>query len=97
MFLPLSVTLIFGLLGQSPLDSDDPAARLAIMKASAATYDIRLVDVPDRPLRFQPEPVLRFTNTVGATRDGAIFLWFDHEDRPTVAAQVFVKVTSSTS
>ena len=91
MFLPLSVTLTLGLLGQGPLDSDDPAARLAIMKTSAATYDIRRVDGPDRPVRLQAEPVLRFTNTVGATRDGAIFLWFDEEDRPTVAAQVFVK------
>ena len=91
MLLPLLVNLTLGLLGQGPLDSDDPAARLAIMKASAAAYDIRHVDGPDRPFRFQPEPVLRFTNSVGATRDGSIFLWFDEEDRPTVAAQVFVR------
>ena len=41
-----------------------------------------MTDVVDRPLRFQADPVLRFTNTVGATRDGAIFLWFDEEGRP---------------
>jgi hypothetical protein len=91
MLWPLSMTLTLGLLAQDKPDPDDPATRLATMQASAATYDIRRVDRPNHACRFQPEPVLRFTNTVGDTRDGTIFLWFDEGDRPIVAAQVYMK------
>ena len=90
MILPSWLTLTLCLLGQAPTDPGIAAARLATMKASAATYDLRTVDAPDRPFRLQPEPVLRFNNPLGSTRDGGIFLWLAEGDRPAVAAQIFL-------
>ena len=91
----LPVTLIVGLLAQGPpqakAEPDEAPARLAIMKKSADEY--RLHEASDRAktYKFQAEPVLRFTNTVGASKDGAVFLWLGEHDRPEVAAQVFLK------
>ncbi len=91
MIVPLATTLTLALLAQAPADPDGPVVRLEMMKDAAGSYEIRMADGRARPFRLQAEPVLRFTNTVGATRDGAIFLWLDEGDRPAVAAQVFVK------
>jgi hypothetical protein len=67
---------------------DDPAARLEIMKKAMMAYHLRSADDRESTYRLQPEPVLRFTNPVGVTRDGAIFLWLDANGRPAAAAQV---------
>src|SRR5690349_16677621 len=93
--------LIAGLLAQAPAPppgpegrasgaADDPAARLAVMKRSLATFAVHPADDRTITYRLQPEPIFRFTNPVGATRDGAIFFWLDERDRPAVAVQVFL-------
>lgn len=67
---------------------DDPGARLEIMKRAMAAYQVRSADDRGMTYRLLTEPILRFTNSVGNTRDGAIFLWLDAGDRPVAAAQV---------
>jgi hypothetical protein len=80
-------------MGQAPPKGADAAtdsrARLEFMKKCMATHDIRALD--DRGTRFQlqAEPVLRFTNPIGGSRDGALFLWLGEGGRPAVAAQIY--------
>jgi hypothetical protein len=87
-----SVPLLLGLLSQAPTPAGDTAAelkaRLEFMKKSIAADDIRALD--DRSARFRllPDPVLRFTNPVGGSKDGAMFLWLDDAGRPAVASQI---------
>ena len=54
-----------------------------------ARSEMRAVDSTNELYRLRPEPVLRFTNTVGDSRDGAIFLWLGEGGRPGAAVQVF--------
>jgi hypothetical protein len=88
----LCVPLLLGLLGQAPSPAGhtpaDLKARLEFMKKSMARHDVRALDDRATKFRFQAEPVLRFTNPVGGSRDGAMFLWLGEGDRPAVAAQI---------
>jgi hypothetical protein len=68
-------------------EGDRSAARLEFMKASVAAYEIHGADDPKVEYRLRPEPVLRYTNAVGRSRDGTVFLWVDDLGRPEVAAQ----------
>src|SRR4051794_21520728 len=91
----LSIPLIVALLGQAPPAPSreapgDPVARLDFMKKSVATYDVRAAGDRTTRYRLQPEPILRFTNPVGKSRGGAIFLWLGRDDRPEASIQVFV-------
>jgi hypothetical protein len=86
----LRALLLLGLPGQAPA-ADTPAdvkARLEFMKKCMATHDVHALDGRDTPFRLQAEPVLRFTNPVGGSRDGAMFVWLGEGDRPVVAAQM---------
>ncbi len=88
-----SLPLVLALVGQgppAPAAPDDPSARLATMKASALGYEFRPAEGGAAPFRMQADPALRFTNPVGALRDGAIFLWQDEVGRPAVASQIYV-------
>ncbi len=67
----------------------DPASRLAIMKKAMAVVEMRSARSAGDSYRLKPEPVLRFTNTVGDSRDGSVFLWLGDGDRPEAAVQVF--------
>lgn len=92
----LSLSLIvIAALGQAPPEGpdrlDDPASRLEFMKKSLATYDVHSIDDRGSKYRLQPEPILRFTNPVGGSQDGAIFFWLDEYDRPEAVVQVFRK------
>ena len=92
MSLLLSSLLVLGLAGQPPQNRDapgDPAKHLAIMKNSMAASEVRGGESGGDLYRLKMEPVLRFTNTVGDSRDGSIFLWLGDADRPEVAVQVF--------
>ncbi len=86
------VPLLLGLVSQAPTPAADRAtdskARLEFMKKSMTTHDVHALG--DRRTRFRllAEPVLRFTNPVGGSRDGALFLWLDDADRPAVATQI---------
>jgi hypothetical protein len=86
------ISLVLGLSAQQPasaLDPGDPAKRLAIMKGSLARCELWAADSSKERYRLRPEPVLRFTNTMGDSRDGTIFLWLGDGDRPAAAVQVF--------
>jgi hypothetical protein len=95
MMMPLSVPLILGLLGQGAppgqASPGDAAARLGIMQRSLASFRIRPAEGGGAALRLQPEPIFRFNNPVGNSKDGAIFLWLGEFDRPEVAVQVFLR------
>jgi hypothetical protein len=94
MAFPLSLALILSLPGQSPPDRDKsngPAARLDVMKDSLARARVRADDDHGDSYRLRTDPILRFTNTVGDSRDGATFLWLGVGDRPAAAVQVFLK------
>jgi hypothetical protein len=88
--------LTLGLAGQAvppPPDPDKPEespARLAYMKKSVTIYSIHPADDRSTTYRLISEPVLRYSNPVGQSRDGAIFLWTGAQDRPEVAVQVSV-------
>src|SRR4051794_10224380 len=92
-----SYLLLIGvLLGQAstppgPDRPEDPASRLEFMKKSLAIYDLRAIDDRGTRFRLRPEPILRFTNPVGGSQDGAIFFWVDEQGRPGAVVQVFRK------
>jgi len=84
--------VILGLLGQAPAAAEgtpaEAAARLATMKRTVAGYDVRSAEDPKRVYKINPEPTLRFSNPVGRTRDGAVFLWLDDDHRPAATVQI---------
>lgn len=81
------------LLGQVPArDAANPkesSARLEFMKKSVAAHELQPADDPKSTYHVQPEPALRFTNSVGTVTDGTLFLWLDAQDRPVAAVQVY--------
>jgi hypothetical protein len=85
--------LSWGLLGQSPahgaVGPKESAARLEFMKKAVAAHALHAADRPNVIYRLQAEPALRFTNSVGTVTDGTIFFWFDADDRPVAAVQVY--------
>jgi len=86
--------LVLGLIAQAPpSEKDNPdiqKARLEFMKASLVKINVHPVDDSKAAFRLLPDPVLRFTNSVGDVKDGAIFLWLGPDDRPAAAVQVFL-------
>jgi hypothetical protein len=68
----------------------EAAKRLAEMTRAAAKYTIDLDSDPPVRLTLVPEPVLRWTNPLRITFDGAIFVWVAN-GRPEVAGSVFRK------
>jgi hypothetical protein len=96
MTFPLTLALTLAVFGQvTPTEEskEERAARLEVMKASLAKYDVHSVDEPKVTYKLQSEPILRFTNPVGITQDGAIFLWVGEDGRPEAAVQVFLMRT----
>jgi hypothetical protein len=88
----LTLSLTLALIGQVPAQDEstfaaEAPARLITMKKSVSEYDIRLVDGPDSPFKLLTDPVLRFTNPVGRSRDGTVFLWVDSKGKPFAVAQ----------
>jgi len=60
------------------------------MRQSLAEFIVHPANDPKTAYQLGVEPALRFTNTVGDVRDGAIFLWLGEDDRPAAAVQVFL-------
>lgn len=75
--------------GEGARKAETPAARLEIMKKAVGRYTVRAAGEPAAQYRLRPEPLLRFTNTVGQSHDGALFVWTGEADRAVAAAQVF--------
>lgn len=72
--------------------SGDAQARLKTMIEIAGSYRLRPAGDRFASFPLRPEPVHRFTNTVGETRDGSIFVWTAEESgRPAAAAQVYLR------
>jgi hypothetical protein len=85
------VPLLLGVLNQAPPAgdaTDDLKARLDFMKRSMTTHNVQTLDDRGTTFRLLPDPVLRFTNPIGGSRDGALFLWLDEAGRPAVASQI---------
>ncbi len=85
----LSLPLIVAVLGQTPEALDTPAGRLQFMKESLATHEFHPAGGPATTYRLQPDPVLRFKNTLGVLTDGANFLWLGANDRPEATVQIY--------
>jgi hypothetical protein len=91
----LALPVLLTLLGQAqtPKTDADPAAaaaRLEFMKKAVSAHTLHPLGDPKITYRLQAEPVLRFTNTVGTAKDGAVFLWLGEADRPEAAVQIFL-------
>ncbi len=91
--------LTFCLLGQAqtsgPEIPKESAARLEFMKKSVAVHTLRPAGDRNITYRLAAEPVMRFTNSVGTVTDGTIFFWFDAQDRPVAAVQVYRTTSGS--
>jgi hypothetical protein len=61
-------------------DNEEQARReqLQDMRRSAAQYILSSADTPQRVFKFHEMPALRFSNPVGGSKDGALYLWTDH-------------------
>jgi hypothetical protein len=85
-------------LGCRPGAADEPAKdaeeearrerRLKDMTRSAAQHTLAPADTPGRAFKFREAAILRSSNPVSGTRDGAVFVWTDR-GRPRVALKVF--------
>jgi hypothetical protein len=71
-----------------PSKTELSTRRLEEFKRAASTYQMTLESVPPRPLALQAEPLLRWTNPLRKTSDGAVFLWVS-EGRPVVVASFY--------
>jgi hypothetical protein len=95
----MTVLLCLGMLGQSPARgpevAKESATRLEFMKKAVAVHAVQPAADPNVTYRLQAEPAIRFTNSVGTVSDGAIFFWFDANDRPVAAVQVYRTISGS--
>src|SRR6478609_2382481 len=72
-------------------DKEEEAQReqgLKNMQRSAAQYALSSVDTPQRAFKFQETAVIRPTNPISGTKDGAIYVWTDH-GRPQALLKFF--------
>jgi hypothetical protein len=88
-----SLPFILVVVGQAtppaPEATNEAPARLERMKASAMAYELRPGEGGSVAYRLRADPIFRFTNPVGNSKDGAVFLWLGEDDRPAAAVQVF--------
>ncbi len=69
-----------------PADREQIESALRLTQAAAAEYEIRLAD-DDKPLEWQREPVLRWSNPARGVIHGNVFLW-TRDGRPQVIASL---------
>lgn len=81
------LTLLVLVLGQADRD-DERLKRFESMRRAAELYEVRLASGAQEKLRLQAEPVLRWTNPVRGTTDGAVFLWLA-DGRPELAMGIY--------
>lgn len=72
--------------GQS--SSELSAKRLEELRRAAEAYQITLDSEPPRRLTLKTEPVLRWSNPLRKTSDGAVFVWVA-DGRPEVVASLY--------
>ena len=81
----------FGAADEPAKDTEEEARRerqLKEMTRSAAQHTLASADTPKRTFKFREAALLRSSNPVSGTKDGAIFLWTDR-GRPQVALKIF--------
>ena len=71
-----------------------PGGGVAHFMAEAAAYRVGLEGEPPRDLALSPEPILKWSNPVRGTADGAVLLWTDR-GRPEAVAS-FYRYTGGT-
>ena len=90
----LAVGVFGGRLGaadEHAKDKEEEARRekqLKAMSRSAAQHTLASADSPKRNFKFREAALLRSSNPVSGTKDGAVFLWTDL-GRPQVALKIF--------
>jgi hypothetical protein len=93
MMSALGLPLLLGVLGQAPPQEgkmpESPADRLNYMKKSLSGYTVHPRRDEGLTHHLQDDPVLRWTNPVGGSKDGCVFLWVGEEGRPSAAAGVY--------
>jgi hypothetical protein len=72
----------------SPAKGEITAQRLEELKRAAESYRIVLDSDPARSAEFRSEPILRWTNPLRKTDDGAVFLWIER-GRPAAVASFY--------
>jgi hypothetical protein len=80
-----------GVADEPAKDSEEDARRerqLKEMTRSAAQHTLASAETPKRTFKFREAALLRSSNPVSGTKDGAIFLWTDR-GRPQVALKIF--------
>jgi hypothetical protein len=80
-----------GAADEPPKDKEEDARRerqLKDMTRSAAQYTLVSTDAPKRTFKFREAALLRSSNPVSGTKDGAVFLWTDR-GRPQAAMKLF--------
>ena len=78
--------IVLVLAAQAAAEPPDRDARLGQMGRGAARYT---VTVGGEPADLRPEPLLRWTNPIRKTADGAVYLW-TRDGRPAAALCVYV-------
>jgi hypothetical protein len=58
------------------------------MQRSAAQYVLSSADTPERAFKFHDSPLMRFSNPITGTKDGALYGWTDH-GRPQALLKFF--------
>jgi hypothetical protein len=58
------------------------------MKRSAAQYAISFADTPEQPFTLHDSAVMRFSNPISGTADGALYVW-THHGRPQALLKFF--------
>src|SRR5262245_41715299 len=61
---------------------------LTNMQRSAAQYDLLSSETPPRPFEFREAAVMRISNPITGTRDGALYVWTNH-GRPEAVLKFF--------
>lgn len=64
------------------------AQGLLNMQRSAAQYSLAAPDSPQHAFKFHESPILRFSNPVSKTKDGALYLW-TNRGRPQAVLKFF--------
>jgi hypothetical protein len=98
-------TMAFALICGRLFALDDPAKdkeqesrreeQLKKMMRSASQYILTSADDPKRRFKFHDTAIMRFTNPVGHTKDGAIYVWSDRGLPQAILKLLTVEVGSS--
>lgn len=90
----LAAAVLCGTLGavdeaeQERADEGQREQQLQNMKRSATQYALSSADTPKRAFKFHETAILRFSNPVSGTQDGALYLWTDH-GRPQAIVKLY--------